>query len=161
MIEPNSPISFKGLLSFLIHFLIRITCILIRMICSTSLHSSSSWRLIKNRVMGLKYYHNSVNRIKADVKGFTKLPEHLSIILPSEKAQADRLEVKLNQVAQLAAWSSCVGIRRLSIYENDGTFTKISPIFLCMILSDTFFYTITRITQATSPVTTFDFFRKD
>ena len=61
--------------------------------------------------------------IKQDVKTLSRLPEHLSVIL--ELKGGDRgcggLETLMDEVAELSAWCTCVGIPMLSIYEKTGT----------------------------------------
>lgn len=50
------------------------------------------------------------------------MPEHLSVILElkGEERGSARLETLMDEVAEIAAWSACVGIPLLSIYEKTG-----------------------------------------
>lgn len=52
----------------------------------------------------------------------SRMPEHLSVILElkGEERGSARLETLMDEVAEIAAWSACVGIPLLSIYEKTG-----------------------------------------
>lgn len=71
----------------------------------------------------LYYHHRAPELIKQDVKSLSRLPKHLSVILElkqDEKGTAG-LEALMNDVAEISAWCSCVGIPMLSIYEKTGS----------------------------------------
>lgn len=53
------------------------------------------------------------------MRALSQLPEHLSVVLTLNKEE-DALETLMDEVAELAAWSSCAGIPMLSIYEKTG-----------------------------------------
>lgn len=82
-----------------------------------------AYRNVKGRVLGILYYHHRTPElIQRDVKGLSKLPRHLSIILDlQESAQhGAALESLVNDVCECAAWSACAGVPQLSIYERTG-----------------------------------------
>jgi dehydrodolichyl diphosphate syntase complex subunit NUS1 len=56
------------------------------------------------------------------VKSLSRTPHHLSVILGLEDGERDGigLEKIMNEVGEIAAWSSCVGIKTLSVYEKTG-----------------------------------------
>ncbi|KAJ5645115.1 hypothetical protein N7507_011126 [Penicillium longicatenatum] len=57
--------------------------------------------------------------VQKDISGLKKLPRHLSVILTQDTTN-NGLEVLMDEVAELAAWSACAGITQLSVYENTG-----------------------------------------
>jgi dehydrodolichyl diphosphate syntase complex subunit NUS1 len=70
----------------------------------------------------LYYHHRTPELIQRDVKGLSKVPKHLSVILqlPPEGGKKDRLETLVNDACELAAWSASAGVPMLSIYEKTG-----------------------------------------
>lgn len=70
----------------------------------------------------LFYHHCAPELIQKDVKGLSRLPIHLSVILNLSDGERGvvQLEDLLDKVAELSAWSACVGIPILSIYEKTG-----------------------------------------
>jgi dehydrodolichyl diphosphate syntase complex subunit NUS1 len=73
-----------------------------------------------NRIFAIVYHHHRTPElIRKDVRGLKRLPQHLSTILTLRK-EDDALAVLMDEVAELAAWSSCAGIPQLSIYEKTG-----------------------------------------
>ncbi len=50
------------------------------------------------------------------------MPEHLSVILEikGEERGTAGLEVLMDELAEISAWCSCVGISMLSVYERTG-----------------------------------------
>ncbi|KAG9231611.1 nuclear undecaprenyl pyrophosphate synthase-like protein [Amylocarpus encephaloides] len=78
---------------------------------------------VKDRIFAILYYHHRTPElIQKDVKGLDRLPEHLSVILKLEdggKGGAG-LEAIVDEVAEISAWCSCVGIQTLSVYEKTG-----------------------------------------
>jgi dehydrodolichyl diphosphate syntase complex subunit NUS1 len=72
----------------------------------------------------LKYHHRTPEFIAGDVAQLEKLPTHLSVVveLNSDDEQQGNagLEGLVNDVCELAAWSSSAGINFLSVYERTG-----------------------------------------
>ncbi|KAK5084342.1 hypothetical protein LTR05_005418 [Lithohypha guttulata] len=66
------------------------------------------------------YHHRTPAYIQKDLKGLSRLPEHLSVILRYDARSDDGLETLLDDVAELAAWSTAAGIPLLSVYEKTG-----------------------------------------
>jgi dehydrodolichyl diphosphate syntase complex subunit NUS1 len=71
----------------------------------------------------LYYHHRTPELIQKDVKGLSRLPEHLSVILKLEDGGRGGagLEALVDEVAEIAAWCACAGIPTLSVYEQTGT----------------------------------------
>ena len=89
-----------------------------------------TYHAILSRVLAVIYYHHRTPElIKKDVKGLSRLPHHLSVILDLQ--QADRggagLDILLDDVAEISAWCACAGIRLLSIYEKTGALKNYIP----------------------------------
>jgi dehydrodolichyl diphosphate syntase complex subunit NUS1 len=86
---------------------------------------------ILSRALAILYYHHRTPElIRKDVKSLPRVPQHLSVILslpPSNGAGPVGLEELLDDVAEIAAWSACVGIPMLSIYERTGVLQKYIP----------------------------------
>lgn len=79
-----------------------------------------AYHAVVDRVFAIVYHHHRTPElIRKDVRGLKRLPEHLSTILTLRK-EDDALAVLMDEVAELAAWSSCAGIPQLSIYEKTG-----------------------------------------
>jgi dehydrodolichyl diphosphate syntase complex subunit NUS1 len=70
----------------------------------------------------LYYHHRTPELIQKDVKGLSRLPEHLSVILKLEDGGRGGagLEALVDELAEIAAWCTCVGIPMLSVYEKTG-----------------------------------------
>ena len=68
------------------------------------------------------YHHRAPELIKQDVRGLSRLPEHLSIILElkGEERGTAGLEALMDDLAEISTWCACVGIPMLSVYERTG-----------------------------------------
>ena len=109
--------------SFLISLLYRLAYVLIQALFGFVLRLIQNFYAIIDRICAIVYYHHRTPElIQSDVKTLKRLPEHLSAILSLRKDYDDSLEVLMDEVADLAAWSSCAGIPALTIYEKTGGF---------------------------------------
>ena len=68
----------------------------------------------------LYYHHRTPELIRRDVKTLERLPDHLSVILHLRGDDEGGLERLIDEVAELAAWTTSAGIPMLSIYEKTG-----------------------------------------
>lgn len=66
------------------------------------------------------YHHRTPAYIQKDLKGLSRLPEHLSVILKYDAKSDDGLETLLDEVSELSAWAAAAGIPLLSVYEKTG-----------------------------------------
>ena len=76
-----------------------------------------------DRIFAVLYYHHRAPElIKQDVRGLSRLPCHLSVILElkGEERGSAGLEGLMDEVAEISAWCACVGIQMLSVYERTG-----------------------------------------
>ena len=83
-----------------------------------------TYHAIIDRIFAILYYHHRTPElIQKDVRGLSKLPQHLSVILElkEEERGGAGLEALVDDVAEISAWCACVGIPMLSIYERTGT----------------------------------------
>ncbi|CAG8941407.1 unnamed protein product [Penicillium salamii] len=86
-----------------------------------------AYHAVVDRVFAIVYHHHRTPElIRKDVRGLKRLPQHLSTILTLRK-EDDALAVLMDEVAELAAWSSCAGIPQLSIYEKTGVLKSCIP----------------------------------
>lgn len=86
-----------------------------------------SYHAVVDRIFAIVYYHHRTPElIRKDVKGLKRLPEHLSVILSLRK-EDDALAVLMDEVAELAAWSTASGIPTLSVYEKTGILKSCIP----------------------------------
>ncbi|KAI7267982.1 Undecaprenyl diphosphate synthase [Hortaea werneckii] len=88
------------------------------------------YHAVLDRLFALLYYHHRTPElIQRDVKGLSKVPNHLSVVLelPPEGGKKDRLETLMNDACEVAAWSACSGIPMLSIYEQTGILKSTIP----------------------------------
>jgi len=82
-----------------------------------------AYRNVIQRILAIiHYHHRTPELIRRDVKDFSRLPNHLSIILDfdNENHDGSALEALVNDVCECAAWTACAGIPMLSIYERTG-----------------------------------------
>jgi len=95
----------------------------IHTIFSVYIRLRQTYHILLDRVFAILYYHHRAPElIRQDVKNLSRLPEHLSVILElkgDERGTAG-LEALLDEVAEISAWCTCVGIPMLSIYEETG-----------------------------------------
>ncbi|KAJ5951475.1 uncharacterized protein N7479_009888 [Penicillium vulpinum] len=86
-----------------------------------------AYHAVIDRIFAIVYHHHRTPElIRKDVKTLKRLPQHLSTILTLQK-EDDALAVLMDEVAELAAWSSCSGIPQLSIYEKSGVLKSCIP----------------------------------
>ena len=81
------------------------------------------YHALLDRVFAVLYYHHRAPElIRQDVKNLNRIPEHLSVLLELKGEERDTagLETLMDEVAEIAAWCSCVGIPMLSVYEKTG-----------------------------------------
>ncbi|KAM5446214.1 putative ditrans,polycis-polyprenyl diphosphate synthase [(2E,6E)-farnesyl] [Microsporum audouinii] len=124
----------RSKLYYLLYFLIHI-------IFSIYSRIRQSYYAVMDRVLAILYYHHRTPElIRKDVRGLNRLPEHLSVVLTLRKHE-DALETLMDEVAELAAWSSCAGIPALSIYEKTGILKSHIPTLHRIIVSklDTYY----------------------
>ncbi|KAL2005231.1 hypothetical protein VTN00DRAFT_2441 [Thermoascus crustaceus] len=110
----------KSQIHLLVHTLIHILFgIYVRLV--------QSYRAVVDRILAILFYHHRTPElIQKDVKGLSRIPEHLSVVLTLRK-EDDALEALMDDVAELAAWSACAGIPTLSIYEKSGILKSYIP----------------------------------
>ena len=83
-----------------------------------------TYHVLLDRIFAILYYHHRAPElIRQDVKTLSRLPEHLSIILEFKDHERGTvgLEALMDEVAEISAWCTCVGIPMLSVYEKTGT----------------------------------------
>jgi len=110
----------------LLHYLL---FTIIHTIFSVYIRVRQVYHAVVDRTLAVLYYHHRTPElIKKDVKGLSRVPKHLSVILelPPEGGKRDRLETLVNDACEIAAWSACAGVPMLSIYERTGTPTLYS-----------------------------------
>ena len=96
---------------------------IISLVFSIYVRVRTTYHAITDRILAVLYYHHRTPElIKRDVKGLSKVPSHLSVILEHlpEGGKQDRLEGLVNDACEIAAWSAGAGISMLSIYERTG-----------------------------------------
>lgn len=92
-----------------------------------------TYHAVTDRIYSVLYYHHRTPElIERDVKGLSRLPKHLSVILELEDngrggAELERL---VNEAADISAWCASAGISQLSIYEKTGQYTH-----ACLIIA--------------------------
>jgi dehydrodolichyl diphosphate syntase complex subunit NUS1 len=104
-----------------------LTFVIIHAIFSVYVRIRQTYHAVIDRVFAILYYHHRTPElIQKDVKGLSRLPEHLSVILKleDEAKGGAGLEGLVDEVAEIAAWCACAGISTLSVYERTGAFVK-------------------------------------
>ncbi|KAH8878859.1 hypothetical protein GQ53DRAFT_789663 [Thozetella sp. PMI_491] len=103
---------------------------IIHAIFSLYIRIRQAYHVVGDRIHSVFYYHHRTPElIERDVKGFRRLPTHLSVILSLEgdhKGGAE-LERLVNEAADIAAWCASAGIPQLSIYEKTGVLKGYVP----------------------------------
>ena len=98
---------------------------IIHTLFSVYIRIRQTYHVLLDRVFAILYYHHRAPElIRQDVKNLSRIPEHLSVILElkGEERGTAGLEALMDEVAEISAWSSCVGIPMLSVYERTGMF---------------------------------------
>jgi dehydrodolichyl diphosphate syntase complex subunit NUS1 len=107
------------------HFLVY--C-LVQLIYGIIIRFYHGWHAVSDRIVAIMHHHHrSPEYIQRDVKDLSRLPEHLSVILRFHADEEGALESLMDEVAELAAWSSAAGIPLLSIYEKSGILKSYVP----------------------------------
>ncbi|MCJ1397396.1 hypothetical protein MMC11_000589 [Xylographa trunciseda] len=87
-----------------------------------------AYHAVLSRVLAILYYHHRTPElIRKDVRGLSRLPAHLSVILELQEGDGAGLEALLDEVAEVSAWCACVGIPMLSVYERTGALKAYIP----------------------------------
>jgi dehydrodolichyl diphosphate syntase complex subunit NUS1 len=105
------------------HILHALVFNLIHIFFSNYVRTRQIYHALVDRALAVLYYHHRTPElIKRDVKGLSKVPQHLSVILELQPTggKKDGLETLLNDACELAAWSASAGVPMLSIYERTG-----------------------------------------
>ncbi|MCJ1312863.1 hypothetical protein MMC25_006539 [Agyrium rufum] len=117
----------RNFLKTQIHVLLFIT---IHTLFSVYIRLRQAYHAIYSRTLAILYYHHRTPElIQKDVRKLANVPNHLSAILEldvEEKAEAG-LEALLDDLAELAAWTACAGIQKLTVYERTGLLKQYIP----------------------------------
>ena len=96
---------------------------IIHTIFSIYIRLRQTYHVILDRTFAVLYYHHRAPElITKDIRGLSRLPQHLSVIieLKGEERGTAGLEALMDDLAELSAWCACVGIPLLSVYEKTG-----------------------------------------
>lgn len=116
----KKPLRKTPIRTFLKTLLYQFTYTVIHIFFGIFIRLSQTYHAVVDRIFAIVYYHHRAPElIQKDVKGLERLPEHLSVIL-SLRREDDALTVLMDEVAELAAWSTCAGIPALTVYEQTG-----------------------------------------
>ncbi|KAK2806986.1 hypothetical protein FQN51_005789 [Onygenales sp. PD_10] len=125
----------KPIRSFIKHKLHYLVYFTIHIFFSIYIRLRQGYHAIVDRVLAILYYHHRTPElIQKDVRGLSQLPQHLSIVLTLGRDE-DALDVIMDEVAELVAWSSCAGIPMLSVYERTGVLKSYIPTLHKIIIS--------------------------
>lgn len=106
--------------TFLKSQLHRLTYALTHIVFGIVVRLLHAYHAVIDRVFAVVYHHHRTPElIRKDVRGLKRLPQHLSVIL-ALRTEEDALAVLMDEVAELAAWSTCAGVPQLSVYERTG-----------------------------------------
>lgn len=97
--------------------------IIMHTLFSVYIRIRQTYHILLDRVFAILYYHHRAPElIRQDVKNLSRTPEHFSVILElkGEERGTAGLEALMDEVAEVSAWCSCVGIPMLSVYERTG-----------------------------------------
>lgn len=116
----QSPWRIRTLIKHQIHFFV---FTIIHTLFSLYIRLRQTYHVLVDRVFAILYYHHRARElIQQDVRGLSRIPEHLSVILElkGEERGSTGLEGLIDEVAEISAWCACVGIPMLSVYEKTG-----------------------------------------
>lgn len=108
--------------------------IIMHTLFSVYIRTRQTYHILLDRVFAILYYHHRAPElIRQDVKNLSRRPEHLSVILElkGEERGTASLEALMDEVAEISAWCSCVGIPMLSVYERTGMAHRFEDIWRC------------------------------
>jgi len=103
---------------------------IVHTIFSVYIRFRQAYHAVKDRTFAILYYHHRTPElIQKDVRGLSRLPEHVSVILKLEDGGrgGTGLEALVDEVGDIAAWCACAGIPMLSIYEKTGILKAYLP----------------------------------
>ncbi|CZR53942.1 probable NUS1 Putative nuclear undecaprenyl pyrophosphate synthase [Phialocephala subalpina] len=119
-----------GIRKFLKNQLHALLYAIVHTIFSIYIRIRLAYHAVKDRILAILYYHHRTPElIQKDVKGLSRLPKHLSVILKLEDGGRGGagLEALVDEVAEISAWCACVGIPMLSVYEKTGILKSYVP----------------------------------
>ena len=111
---------FRDFIKTQLHFFVYTA---IHLIFSVYIALRYTYHVLFDRILTVLYYHHRAPElIRQDISGLSKVPQHLSVLLELKKESRGQasLETLMDEVADIAAWSTCVGTPMLSIYEKTG-----------------------------------------
>ncbi|KAF4636532.1 hypothetical protein G7Y89_g1556 [Cudoniella acicularis] len=123
MVEKPKSHSRLGVRKFLRNQLHILLYAIVHTIFSVYIRLRQAYHAVKDQILAILYYHHRTPElIQKDVKGLSRLPKHLSVILKLEDGGRGGagLEALVDEVAEISAWCACVGIPMLSVYEQTG-----------------------------------------
>ncbi|CAL3972062.1 unnamed protein product [Diplocarpon coronariae] len=112
-----------GVRKFLRNQLHALLYAVVHTIFSAYVRLRQAYHAVNDRILAILFYHHRTPElIQKDVKGLSRLPTHLSVILNLEDGGRGGagLEALVDEVAEISAWCACAGIPMLSIYEKSG-----------------------------------------
>jgi dehydrodolichyl diphosphate syntase complex subunit NUS1 len=116
--QKTKPTPIRTFLKQQIH---RLLYVFIHLCLGFYIRISQTIAAVTDRVLAVTFYHHrSPELIARDVKGLSRMPEHLSVLLKLRKREEDALQTLMDETAELAAWTTCAGIPVLSVYERTG-----------------------------------------
>ena len=122
--------------TFLKHQVHLLVFLLMHTLFSVYIRIRQTYHVLIDRVFAILYYHHRAPElIRQDVKNLSRIPEHLSVILElkgKERGTAG-LEALVDEVAEISAWCSCVGIPTLSVYEKTGMIPQFGDFTMMLI----------------------------
>ncbi len=101
--------------------------LIVHTIFSVHIRLRQAYHALRDRILAILFYHHRTPEfIRKDVKGLSRLPKHLSVILKLEDGRRGGagLEALVDEVAEISAWCACVGIPTLSVYEKTGSYCE-------------------------------------
>ncbi|KAK9466858.1 Decaprenyl diphosphate synthase-like protein [Lipomyces arxii] len=81
-----------------------------------------SYYAVKNSALAFVYHHHRTPQLIAqDIKGLTKLPRHVAVILTYRaNEEGGGVQGLMEQVADVVSWSLGAGVSELTVYERTG-----------------------------------------
>ncbi|KAI9848381.1 MAG: hypothetical protein M1838_000537 [Thelocarpon superellum] len=102
----------------------------IHLFFSIYIHLRQAYHALGDRALSVLYYHHRTPAlIERDVRGLSRLPNHLSVVLELEDRRdgGRGLSGLVDDLSEIAAWCACAKIPILSVYERTGALKSHIP----------------------------------
>ncbi|KAK9473533.1 Decaprenyl diphosphate synthase-like protein [Dipodascopsis tothii] len=119
----------KSALGLMVFYVFHTILILFHIVLALYTIFSKHYNLAKNYTMAVAYHHHRTPQlIKNDLKGLSKTPKHVGVVLQyKESEEGGGIEGLIEHIAEIASWSLGASVTTLTIYERTGKVIDMHP----------------------------------